>query len=96
MSQWASTFFGLTNEYVANIFEKIFDLVRLGFSFMDVYLMPVHIRNFYFRLAARRMEMEEDEYKKIKGNSQSTPSKKSTQSVKVPGFVPTKSTSKIN
>jgi len=44
-------FFGLTFEYNQKVFEQIFDLVyrgKGGFTFNDVYLMPVNLRSFYY------------------------------------------------
>jgi len=86
MSQWASPFFGLTNEYRLSYLEQIDSLVRVGYDFMALYSMPVYLRNFYFRLAIKRAEEEKRAMDKGRGVSEGTPVSKDAMG-KVPSFV---------
>ncbi len=49
-SQWVFDFFGLPAEYSGTLHKEIFTLTYYGgggFTFSDVYDMPVHLRKFY-------------------------------------------------
>lgn len=82
----ASPFFGLTSEYKINVYEQIDALVSRGYSFSDVYIMPVYLRNFFIRLAIRKQEEEKREMDKSRGLTEGTPVSKK-ELAKVPGFV---------
>jgi hypothetical protein len=50
--QWARTFFGLTSEDKVNIHKILFALSYYsngGFTFDQVYHMPVYLRTFYMK-----------------------------------------------
>ena len=48
-SDW--TFFGLTQTYKVQLHDQVFDLVYhgKGFTYHEVYSMPVYLRHFYVR-----------------------------------------------
>ncbi len=48
-SDW--TFFGLTQNYRVHLHDQVFDLVYhgKGFTYHEVYNMPVYLRHFYVR-----------------------------------------------
>lgn len=84
--RWGYPFFGLTNEYRINVYEQIDALVSNGYSFHDVYTMPVYLRNFFIRLSVKKQEEEKRAMDKSRGFSEGTPVSRKEMS-KVPGFV---------
>ena len=49
---WALTFFGLTQEYRLQMHKVIFSMIyhgKGGFTFQDLYNMPVFLRGFYLK-----------------------------------------------
>jgi hypothetical protein len=84
--QWAFPFFGLTDEYKITVHEHIYGLVTIGFTFSELYSMPVYLRNFYLRLAIKKQEEEKREMDKIRGRTEGTPVSKKEAS-RVPSFV---------
>ena len=49
LCRWLLTFFGLTPEYRVQLYNEIHDLVYHGgggFSYSEVYNMPIHIRRY--------------------------------------------------
>lgn len=51
-SQLTLTFFGLTAEYRSNLFSQIHEIVfhgQGGYSWGDIYDMPIWLRNFTFK-----------------------------------------------
>ena len=65
ISDW--TFFGLTPTYKVNKQEQIFDLVyhsQGGFTYQDVYNMPVYLRTFYIRKMSKMFSDQKKEHEK--------------------------------
>jgi hypothetical protein len=61
-----STFFGLTPEYKKSVHENIFVLAYFtkgGFTFDQVYFMPVYLRNFYLKQLQDMKQKEADAHK---------------------------------
>jgi len=53
------TFFGLTDEYNEGIYEQIFFLkYNAGWSFSEVYSLPVGLRNWFVQRTIKQLEME--------------------------------------
>ena len=72
------TFFGLTPKYKVGIQEQIFDLVyhsQGGFSYQDVYHMPIYLRVFYIKKMSKMFKTQKEEHdkamRKAKVNSKS-------------------------
>lgn len=68
----ALTFFGLTQEYKANLHKVIFSMIyygKGGFNFNDLYNMPVFLRSFYLKEMNTAVEKENAEYDKVKSKS---------------------------
>lgn len=69
-SDW--TFFGLTFEYNQRVYEQIFDLSfygQGGFTYSDVYHMPVNLRSFYYAKLADIMDTRHKEAEAAKNNT---------------------------
>ena len=61
-SDW--TFFGLTYEYNQKVYDQIFELVYYGqggFTYDDVYSMPVNLRAYYYVRLADILETQQHE-----------------------------------
>jgi hypothetical protein len=70
-----STFFGLTPEYRKNLFSQIHEIVfngKGGYSWTEVYNMPIWLRRFTFE------KMKEFYAEEAKTLTPSSPSKKQT------------------
>ena len=66
-SDW--TFFGLTYEYNQRVFEQIFDMAfygQGGFTYTDLYHMPVNLRSFYYTKLADIMEKRHQDAEEAK------------------------------
>lgn len=61
-------------------------MVKNGFSFYDVYTMPIYLRNFYTKLIIKDNEEQNEEMNKVNKKS-NLPSDKNK--AKVPGYVNT-------
>jgi len=76
-SRWGLDFFGLPRNHSANLHSQIFDMVHYGngFTVMELYKMPTHLRNFYYSKLADAKEKEAEQVKKAnsQGNSPKTP-----------------------
>ena len=70
--QWTSTFFGLPARYRKDLHQEIFTLVYYGqgFSFSDLYTMPVYLRRFYSEALLK--EKEQEKKARDKANNAST------------------------
>ncbi len=56
-----SPFFGLTPKYKLAVHENIFNMVTYGkggWTWNDVYHMPIHLRTYYMNLLAKAIEKE--------------------------------------
>ena len=63
---WRYSFFGLTQEYRINLFKQIHEIVfygRGGYNYLDIYNMPIWLRNATFRFIEDSLTRE-DEAKK--------------------------------
>ena len=79
-----STFFGLGSDYRPVLHKQIFQLCynsKGGFTFTDVYELPVYLRIYYFRLLDEQLKAEAEEMEKDKNSGG-----KSTGPPKVPSF----------
>jgi len=75
-----STFFGLGPNYRPILHKQIFQLCynsKGGFTFSDVYDLPVYLRIYYFKLLNEQLTLEAEEMEKAKkgGGSSSGPPK---------------------
>ena len=80
-----STFFGLGSNYRPILHKQIFQLCynsKGGFTFTDVYQLPVYLRIYYFRLLDEQLKAEAEEMEK----AQRSGGKTSTGPPKVPSF----------
>ena len=71
-SDW--TFFGLTPKYKVFKQEQIFDLVHYsngGFTYKDVYHMPVYLRTFYIKRLQKHFKEQKKEHDKAMKKSKS-------------------------
>ena len=67
--QWKSllSFFGLQPKHKKDIHEEIFQLIyyhKGGFTFNEVYNLPIHIRRFYIERLTKQYKDENTEIKK--------------------------------
>jgi len=59
------TFFGLTDEYMQNVYEEFFILKHHGgWSFMEAYNLPVGLRRWWLERLRRHFEEEKKAYEK--------------------------------
>lgn len=60
-------FFGLGPNYRPVLYDQIFDLMyygKIGFTFTELYAMPIFLRNYYYRKLADIRKKENEEYEK--------------------------------
>lgn len=63
------TFFGVTDEYMVMMHKQIFDFLfhsEAGFTFSDLYSIPLSLRNMYFARMSEVMAKREEEIRKTK------------------------------
>lgn len=61
-----SPFFGLTPNYKLGLHHEIFSVCyagKGGFTFNEVYGMPIHLRKYYIKLMVDAIEEEKKQYK---------------------------------
>ena len=59
------TFFGLTDNYIENIYEHFFILKHHGgWSFIEAYNLPVGLRNWWLKRLEKHFKEESDAIKK--------------------------------
>jgi hypothetical protein len=83
------TFFGLTPNYRKNLFRQVHEIVfhgNGGYSYEDVYLMPIWLRNYTFQLINEHYEKQAEEAEKSSGKQQLTNNKKFGPDVKNPSY----------
>lgn len=71
-----STFFGLTSEYKLDLHKLLFTLIYYsngGFTYTEVYNMPVYLRTFYLKQLEEAKKQEADA---VKSASKGKPSKR--------------------
>ena len=60
-------FFGLTSNYMENVYNEFFLLkYHGGWSFIEAYNLPVSLRTWFFKRLQRQFEDEADAYEKAK------------------------------
>jgi hypothetical protein len=64
-------FFTLPNDYSLQLHNQIWELVNFGngFTWRDVYFMPIQWRKFYFKKLVDLKKKEAEEHKKIQQQS---------------------------
>jgi len=68
---WALTFFGLPSDYTVYLHSIIFDICyhgNGGFTFSEVYNMPVHLRMFYYNKLVQAKQHEKSEIENSRGS----------------------------
>ncbi len=62
------TFFTLPTNYSAQLHEELWSMVQFGngFTWRDVYTMPMHWRRFYLKKLIELKKKEKDEVDKVK------------------------------
>tara|TARA_Y100000310_G_C20288085_1_gene625886 strand:+ start:92 stop:331 length:240 start_codon:yes stop_codon:yes gene_type:complete len=64
------TFFGLDDEYIANVYEQFFLLkYHGGWSFFEAYNLPVQIRQWFLDRLIKQVEDEAEEVRKAQTKS---------------------------
>jgi len=67
------SFFGLSPEYIKNIYEQFFYMKYYGgWSLFELYSLPIGLRDWYFKLLASHKEKENEEVKKATSNNKSS------------------------
>ena len=65
MSRSARTFFGLTDEYIAAVYEQFFLLkYHGGWSFMEAYNLPIGLRNWFVERMQKQFQDEKQAMEK--------------------------------
>lgn len=71
-----SGFFGLGSSYKARLYDQLFELMyygKMGWSWTELYQLPVHIRAYYYRKLAdireKENEAEKAQYDKIQSQA---------------------------
>ncbi len=60
------TFFGLSDDYIENVYEQFFYLkYHGGWSFLEAYNLPVKIREWFVNKLTEQMKMEQEEMEKV-------------------------------
>jgi hypothetical protein len=63
-----SSFFGLSDEYIANVYEQFFILkYHGGWGFMEAYNLPVKIREWFLKRLIKQKKEESEAIKKSQG-----------------------------
>jgi hypothetical protein len=61
------TFFGLTDKYIAAVYEQFFVLKHHGgWSFMEAYNLPIGLRNWFVQRIQKQFEDEKEAMEKAK------------------------------
>ena len=64
------TFFGLTNEYMQNVYEQFFFLKYSGnWSFAEAYNLPIGLRMWFVERLAKQLKDEKEAYEKASSSS---------------------------
>ena len=63
----AQTFFGLSNDYMEQVYEQFFLLKHHGgWSFIEAYNLPVGLRNWFIKRLAKQFEQEKEQVEKAR------------------------------
>ena len=66
------TFFGLTNEYMENVYEQFFFLKYSGgWSFSEAYNLPLGLRKWFVERLVKQLEMEKEAIEKVQKGGKS-------------------------
>ena len=66
-SPFQSAFFGLTNDYMQNVYEQFFVLkYHGGWSFIEAYSLPIGLRLWFVRRLQKQFEDEKEQYEEAK------------------------------
>ena len=69
-SRLTRAFFGLTSEYIKNVYEQFFFLKYTGnWSLQELYNLPVGLRRWFVEQTVKQKEREQEEYKKAAQNT---------------------------
>lgn len=85
LSHYWFSFFGLTQEYRVNLFKQIHEIIfygRGGYNYLDIYNMPIWLRNATFRFIEDSLTRE-DEAKKQAYTKSDPKSNKSVTSMQL-------------
>ena len=64
------TFFGLSSEYIENVYEQFFFLkYHGGWSFTEAYSLPVGLRKWFIERLVKQLEQEKDQIEKARKKS---------------------------
>jgi hypothetical protein len=68
------TFFTLPSDYKIQLHTQIWELIQFGngFTWSDVYTMPIHLRNFYFKKLVELKKKEAEEIKQAQSKTKSS------------------------
>jgi len=67
------TFFGLTDEYMENVYEQFFFLKYSGgWSFSEAYNLPLGLRRWFVERLASQIEKENEEIERASSGGNST------------------------
>ena len=59
------TFFGLSDEYIQNVYEEIFLLqYHMGWAFIEAYNLPIQIRRWFLNRLIKQLKDESEEVKR--------------------------------
>ena len=63
------TFFGLSNDYMQDVYEQFFLLKYYGgWGFMEAYNLPIGLRNWFTKRLIKQFEKEREDYEKSQKN----------------------------
>jgi len=66
------TFFGLSNDYMSNVYEQFFLLkYHGGWSFIEAYNLPVKLRTWFMKRLQKQFKQEAAQMKKSQSGSKS-------------------------
>ena len=74
ISHLGLTFFTLPLDYSIQLHTQILELIQFGngFTWKDVYFMPIHLRNFYFKKLVDLKKKEAEEMKQAQSKAKSS------------------------
>jgi len=65
------TFFGLTSDYMENVYEQFFYMKYTGnWSLAELYSLPIGLRNWFVQRTVKQKEKEIEEQQKSSRNQQ--------------------------
>jgi len=65
------TFFGLTSDYIKDVYEQIFFMNYIGnWSIMELYSLPVGLRKWFVERTLKQKEAEQEQREKLQKKAQ--------------------------